>query len=170
MLPWETELPGAEIWQTWLSCWSIKPGSAFSCDHCTTAQRQTSFRATALYDAVHWGKHSSQSLWQSSYFLKHEIRLPHFSIPTYSYYSLSYNYWKIFSCSSVTIHTLASLEVQLLFLGHLYTFQGERAHIVRDVLHRDRRNIHEKGKWIIKASMKLFLLIKIQLDPGYCRH
>lgn len=53
------------------------------------------------------------------------------------------------AADSVIVHTLPILEVQLLFLGHLYTFQGERTHIIRDFLHRDRRNIHEKGKLII---------------------
>lgn len=151
-LPRETELPEAEIWQTWLSCWSIKPGSAFSCDHCTKAQRQTSFRATALHDAVHWGKHSSQSLCQSSYFLKHEIRLLHSSIPTYSYYSLSYNYWKISSCSCrfCDCPYLAKFGGATFILGALiYIPERQNTYSRRFFLHRDMRNIHEIGKWMI---------------------
>lgn len=58
------------------------------------------------------------------------------------------------AADSVVAHALPSLEEQLLVLGQLRTFQGERTHskrvkIVRDFLHDDIRNVHEKGKWII---------------------
>lgn len=97
---------------------------------------------------------STDSLWQSSYFLKHEIRSPHFSISTHSYYSLSYNYWKISSLHSCILcdHPCFAKFGRATFnLGHICTSQGERTHIVRNFFctKRDMRNIHEKGKGII---------------------